>query len=70
MSTKHLPDQLGDLPRIGRPATGALLEQGVTSLAQVAQWREADLLALHGVGPKAVAILGAALAKAGLRFRA
>jgi len=69
MSTKDLPEQLGDLPRIGRPATGALLAQGVTTLAQVAEWREADLLALHGVGPRAASILRAALDEAGLGFR-
>ena len=70
MSTKHLPERIGDLPRIGRPATGALLAHGVTTLEQVAQWRKAELLALHGVGPKAVEILRAALAEAGLGFRA
>ncbi|MGY3127031.1 putative flap endonuclease-1-like 5' DNA nuclease [Agrococcus sp. UYP33] len=69
MSTKDLPEQLGDLPRIGRPATGALLAQGVTTLAQVAQWREADMVALHGVGPSAVRILRSALDEAGLGFR-
>ena len=69
MSTKDLPEQPGDLPRIGRPATGALLAQGVTTLAQVAEWREADLLALHGVGPSAVRILRSALDEAGLGFR-
>ncbi|GAA1425102.1 hypothetical protein GCM10009640_22880 [Agrococcus citreus] len=70
MPSKPSPDPTGGLPRIGRPATGALLAQGVTTLEQVAQWREAELLAVHGVGPKAVAILREALAEAGLGFRA
>ncbi|BCL14565.1 helix-hairpin-helix domain-containing protein [Micromonospora sagamiensis] len=68
MSTRHLPAQIGDLPPIGRPANGALLAAGVTTLAQVATWCRRDLLALHGVGPKAVAILDAALAEQGLAF--
>jgi predicted flap endonuclease-1-like 5' DNA nuclease len=68
MSTRHLPAQIGDLPPIGRPANSALLEAGVTTLAQVATYRRADLLAMHGVGPKAVGILATALAERGLTF--
>ena len=56
------------LPRIGRPATRALASIGVTRLAQLTTMREADLLALHGVGPRAVAILRAALAERGQSF--
>jgi predicted flap endonuclease-1-like 5' DNA nuclease len=55
------------LPRgIGRPATGALLAAGYTDLAQLAGVPAADLLRLHGVGPKAVRVLGEALAERGL----
>ncbi|MDT5285939.1 MAG: hypothetical protein QOF88_828 [Mycobacterium sp.] len=42
--------------RIGRPATGALLDAGYRAVADL----PADLdclLALHGVGPKAVRLL-------------
>ena len=68
MSTRHLPAQVGDLPPIGRPANSALLAAGVTTLAQVATYRRDDLLAMHGVGPKAVGILATALAERGLTF--
>ncbi|MCG5471669.1 DNA-binding protein [Micromonospora sp. LAH09] len=68
MSTRHVPAQIGDLPPIGRPANGALLEAGITTLAQVATHRRRDLLAMHGVGPKAVDLLAAALAEQGLTF--
>jgi hypothetical protein len=51
------------LPAIGRPATRALETQGVTTLEQVATWSRRDLLALHGVGPKAVRILEHALGR-------
>jgi hypothetical protein len=59
----------GDLPAIGRPATSALTLQGITTLAQVAERTEAELLALHGVGPKAIRILREALAAAGQELR-
>ncbi len=63
-----MPAQIGDLPPIGRPANSALLDAGVTTLAQVAAYSRRDLLALHGIGPKAVNILAAALAEHGLAF--
>jgi predicted flap endonuclease-1-like 5' DNA nuclease len=56
------------VPAIGRPATSALLLVGVRNLDDVARWREKDLLALHGVGPKAVRILREALAAQGRAF--
>lgn len=68
VSTRHVPAQIGDLSSIGRPANSALLEAGITTLAQVAACSRRDLLALHGVGPKAVSILAAALAEHGLAF--
>ncbi|WP_422771838.1 DNA-binding protein [Plantactinospora sp. WMMC1484] len=68
MSTRDVPAQIGDLPPIGRPANSALLDAGITTLAQVATHSRRDLLALHGVGPKAIRILDAALAEQGLAF--
>lgn len=69
MSTRDLPEQIGDLPKIGRPAASALLSIGVSTLGQVAAMSEAELLALHGVGPRAVRILREALQAAGSGFR-
>jgi hypothetical protein len=54
---------------IGRPATGALLAAGYTDLAQLDGVPAADLLRLHGVGPKAVRLLRAALEERGLSLR-
>ncbi|WP_026821169.1 MmcQ/YjbR family DNA-binding protein [Arthrobacter castelli] len=48
-------------PGIGKPATRALLTVGITTLDEAAGWSKAELLSLHGVGPKAVRILGEAL---------
>lgn len=47
-----------ELPKnIGSPATNALLAANITTLEQVAELSDKELLALHGVGPKAVRIL-------------
>lgn len=60
----------GDLPSaIGKPATQALHGAGLTTLDQVATRSEAELLALHGVGPKAVRVLAEALEQRGLSLR-
>jgi hypothetical protein len=56
------------LPRIGRPATQALELQGITTLEVVAERSERELLALHGVGPKAILILRTELEARGLQF--
>ena len=62
-------DGRGGLPRsIGRPASAALALVGVTRLEQVAAMTDRELLALHGVGPKAVRLLREAIAE-GLRPR-
>ena len=53
---------------IGNPATGALLHAGITDLDQVAARTEREVLALHGVGPKAIRILREALAERGQAF--
>ena len=59
----------GDLPAgIGKPATRALHQAGLTTLDQVATWTEKELLALHGVGPKAVRMLAAELRRRGQSF--
>ena len=62
-------DRPGGLPFIGGPARDALEVAGVTRLDQLPAWTEKELLALHGVGPKAVRMLREALAERGLAFR-
>jgi DNA-directed RNA polymerase alpha subunit len=58
-----------DLPTsIGRPALGALRAAGMTRLSEVARRPEKELLALHGLGPKAVRLLRAELARRGLEL--
>lgn len=58
-----------DLPKIGAPATRALASIGVTRLEQLDGRSRADLLALHGFGPRALRILDEALAERGMSLR-
>jgi predicted flap endonuclease-1-like 5' DNA nuclease len=61
---------VGDLPDvIGRTAAHVLALNGLTTLAAVARTTRRELLALHGVGPKAVRILAEELARHGRSFR-
>ena len=57
------------LPAIGAPATRALTAAGITTLEAVAAVPEAELAAMHGVGPVALAKLRDALAEHGLAPR-
>jgi predicted flap endonuclease-1-like 5' DNA nuclease len=57
---------LDTMPRIGAPATRALASAGYTSLRQLAGVPRSELKKLHGMGPKALGILEAALAEHGL----
>ncbi|WP_140162903.1 helix-hairpin-helix domain-containing protein [Agreia sp. VKM Ac-1783] len=49
------------LPAIGAPATRALAEVGVRNLDDLENADLAFLATLHGVGPKAIALLRAEL---------
>jgi hypothetical protein len=61
---------VGDLPHeIGRTATRELSLSGITSLEEVAHHSREKLLAVHGVGPKAIRILEEALAAEGLGYK-
>jgi len=55
-----------DLPRTSKPADRALAQAGYTTLEDVADLDAAVLLGLHGVGPRAIRILDAALSEHGL----
>jgi hypothetical protein len=56
-------------PAAGRPARRALAHIGCTTYEQLAGFSRAELLAIHGVGPKAVRVLGEELAARGLAYR-
>lgn len=53
---------------LSKPAQRALAAAGYTRLEQLAAVSEADLLKLHGMGPKALGQLRQALAAKGMSF--
>ncbi len=55
-----------DFPKgLSKPALRALASAGLTTLDQVTQVTEKELLALHGMGPKGIKILKQALGEQG-----
>ena len=54
---------------VSGPALRALSSAGIRSIADLARWTEADLAALHGMGPKALDVLRDALEASGRSFR-
>lgn len=59
----------GGLPAgLASPARRALTAAGITSLDQLAMVSEAELLKLHGMGPRAVEIIRQELIRHGLKF--
>lgn len=63
---EHPADQTQFPRAIGRPASRALIEVGLTDYAALAARQRADVAALHGVGPKALGVLDAELAARGM----
>ena len=55
--------------KIGRPAQSALQQAGITTLDQLTEYSEKELLALHGFGPKALGILKQVLADNNLSLK-
>lgn len=68
MDPSNKPTEQSDLPKISNPATHALTEAGYFRLEQFTKVTEADILKLHGVGPKGIRILNEALKERGLSF--
>jgi predicted flap endonuclease-1-like 5' DNA nuclease len=66
--TSH-PNRDAFPPGVSGPALRALSAAGVRSVADLARWTEAELAALHGMGPRALGVLRDALAASGRQFR-
>ena len=67
--TRTSPTDLQSV-KLSQPAHRALEEAGIHTLAQLARRSEAELLALHGFGPKAITLLKPVLKAKGLAFKA
>jgi predicted Fe-Mo cluster-binding NifX family protein len=57
-----------DLPKLAAPAQRALARAGVSDLSMLAQMSEANVMALHGMGPNAMATLKTAMKARKLTF--
>ena len=57
-------------PSLGRTARRQLALAGYTTIAQLTEATPKQLLAIHGVGPKAIRLLTDELAQRGLTWRA
>jgi predicted flap endonuclease-1-like 5' DNA nuclease len=57
------------LKGVAAPAVRALASIGVTRLEQTARFRESELAALHGMGPKALRLIREALRAQGRSFK-
>ena len=55
-------------PGLAQPALRALSAAGYTRLEQLTSISEAELLKLHGMGPKALGLIRSALEDRGLAF--
>ena len=63
------PNRSAFPPGMSGPSLRALSVAGVRSMSDVARWTRSDLARLHGMGPKALAVLERALAASGGSFR-
>lgn len=63
-----MTSSLEALPKLGAPATRAIQAAGYTELRQLADVRRSDLATLHGMGPKALDIIEAALKEHGFNL--
>lgn len=68
MPTKKKPEASSDLPKLAAPAMRALSGAGLASLAKLARATEAEVMALHGMGPNAMTAIRAAMKARGLAF--
>ena len=66
-ATKDKPAS-GFLSLLSAPARRALAQVGISTLAELSRHSEAEVLKLHGVGPKTLPVLRQALDDGGLAF--
>ncbi|HEX5828230.1 MAG TPA: hypothetical protein VFY23_11955 [Candidatus Limnocylindrales bacterium] len=69
MAEERIDHAAGGFPSIGQPALRAFRDAGIRRLEDCAGWTRKDLSALHGVGPRAIRLVEAALAEKGLAYR-
>ena len=69
MNQKNTTESQSEFPtKLSKPAQRALAGAGYTHLEQLTKVTEAELMKLHGMGPKAMGQLRLAMADKGLAF--
>lgn len=69
MSMNNYDSPVSNLPKgIGKPALRALTSAGYLRLEQFSKLTEAEVMKLHGMGPKAMGLIREALKEKGLSF--
>lgn len=58
-----------ELPTTSAPAARALANAGIRTLEDLTEFSEQEILALHGMGPKAMGILRGAMKEHNLKFK-
>ncbi|MFC5269612.1 DNA-directed RNA polymerase subunit alpha C-terminal domain-containing protein [Adhaeribacter terreus] len=66
---KENKPESGFMAAIAAPARRALQNKGITSLQQLSEFSEKEILELHGIGKTSLPKLRDALATAGLAFK-
>jgi DNA-directed RNA polymerase alpha subunit len=61
--------ETGFLSKLSNPARNALQANGITTLTELSQYTEREILKLHGMGPRSIPTLKQALMDAGLSFK-
>jgi DNA-directed RNA polymerase alpha subunit len=56
-------------PKMGKPAERALAHAGIQSLTDLSQYSEQEIMNLHGIGKKAMAIIQQAMAANKISFK-
>ena len=56
-------------PKIGKPAERALAHARIQSLTDLSQYSEQEIMNLHGIGKKAMAIIQQAMAANKISFK-
>lgn len=65
---KNQQKQQSDLPRLAAPAHRALAGTGIQNLKNLTKFSEAEIKALHGIGPNALKELRRAMKANGISF--
>jgi DNA-directed RNA polymerase alpha subunit len=66
--TNNKPES-GFLSMLSNPARNSLVANGITTLTELSQYSEQEILKLHGIGPRSIPTLRKVLMDAGLSFR-